>query len=229
MRPDFAEGHCNLGHALRNQGKFAEAAAELRKGHELGTKKPNWRYKSEDWVRQAEHLAELERKLPAVLEGKEKPANDADRLTQAWMCQQYKERYAGAARLYAELFTAQPKLADDLRQGHRYNAACAAALAAAGKGADATDLDDTERARLRKQALDWLRSDLALWARLAESEKPEERASVQKTLKHWQTDADLAGIRDQEALAKLPQSERDDWRKLWEEVSAVLKRASEPR
>jgi serine/threonine-protein kinase len=229
LRPDFAEGHCNLGHALRNQGKFAEAAAELRKGHELGTKKPNWRYKSEDWVRQAEHLAELERKLPAVLEGKEKPANDADRLTQAWMCQQYKERYAGAARLYAELFTAQPKLADDLRQGHRYNAACAAALAAAGKGADATDLDDTERARLRKQALDWLRSDLALWARLAESEKPEERASVQKTLKHWQTDADLAGIRDQEALAKLPQSERDDWRKLWEEVSAVLKRASEPR
>jgi len=37
-----------------------------------------------------------------------------------------------------------------------------AALAAAGQGEDAAKLDDKERTRLRKQALDWLRADLAL-------------------------------------------------------------------
>jgi len=72
------------------------------------------------------------------------------------MCHQYKHLYAASARFYAEAFADQPQLAEDLDEGHRYNAACAAALAGSGKGKDAGRLPDKEYARLRKQALDWL-------------------------------------------------------------------------
>jgi hypothetical protein len=49
-----------------------------------------------------------------------------------------------------------------------------------------------------------------------------------QTLPHWQTDSDLAGIRGQEALAKLPEGERADWQKLWADVEALRKQAGKP-
>ena len=39
-KPDFAEAHCNLGHVLREKGRFRAALAELRLGHDLGSKDP---------------------------------------------------------------------------------------------------------------------------------------------------------------------------------------------
>jgi serine/threonine-protein kinase len=130
-------------------------------------------------------------------------------------------------RFYADAFAAEPKLADDLRSGHRYNAACAAALAAAAKGEDAAKLADQERAKLRQQALDWLQADLAAWTNLAEKGPPQARMAVQQKLRHWQQDSDLAGVRG-DALARLPAAERDAWRKLWADVDALLKRAGSP-
>ena len=37
--PDLAEAHCNLGHALRQKGEYAESRAEFEKGHELGSRR----------------------------------------------------------------------------------------------------------------------------------------------------------------------------------------------
>src|SRR5262249_50342757 len=102
------------------------------------------------------------------------------------------------------------------RPARRYQAACFAALAAAGQGADADTLDDKERAHWRKQALDWLRADLAAWARVPD------RAVVQKVLKLWQQDSRLGGVRDAAALAKLPQAERPEWQRLWADVETLL-------
>jgi hypothetical protein len=48
-----------------------------------------------------------------------------------------------------------------------------------------------------------------------------------KTLKLWQRDADLAGVRDQEALAKLPQPERESWGRLWSDVADILQKESD--
>src|SRR6185369_16899910 len=105
-------------------------------------------------------------------------------------------------------FAAEPKLANNLQAGHRYKAACAASLAAAGKGEDAGTLDAKERARLRKQALDWLTADLTAWTRLFDKNQPQARPVIQQTLLHWQKDTDLAGVRDKAALEKLPPDER---------------------
>jgi hypothetical protein len=171
----------------------------------------------------------LEQKLPAILKGDDKPADVQERLLLAQMCQKHKKLYAAAARFYAEALDAQPKLARDPGNGHRYNAACAAALAGCGQGQDAAPLDDKERTRLRQQARDWLQAALASWDKAAAN--PDLKASpvVLKKLQHWQTDTDLAGVRDQDALAKLPAEERKQWLQFWSDVEAVRQKANPPQ
>jgi hypothetical protein len=228
LRPGYAEAHCNLGIALRFQGQFRASLDALRRGHELGMHTPGWRHPTAQWVRYAEVLLERDALLPVVLRGEAEPVDAAERLALAKLCQDYKRLYAAAARLYAVAFAEQPRLADDLKGSHRYNAACATALAGRGQGADAPS-GDPERTRWRQQALDWLRADLALWARQLDNTSPQARALVQRTLRHWQADADLAHVRDQEALAKLPEPERERWQKLWADVDALLARARDQK
>jgi hypothetical protein len=127
--------------------------------------------------------------------------------------------------LYAAAFAAAPGLADDLKNAHRYRAACHAALAAIGQGEDATKLDDKERTRLRQQALDWLRADLALWANRLETGQPADRVAVLQTLKRWQQDNDLAGLRDA-PTANMPAKEREAYTQFWADVATLLKKAA---
>jgi serine/threonine-protein kinase len=225
LKPDLAMAHCNLGLLLRQQGQFREALAELRRGHELGSKRPGWPYPSAEWVRQAERMAALDARLPAILKGDDHPADAGERLTFAELCCDRK-LHAAATRLYAEALQADPKLADDRQAGHRYNAACSAALAAAGKGKDDPSPDEAAKAKLRRHALDLLKAELAVWSKLDESGPPQARPVIVQTLKHWQEDADLAGIREAKELAKLLEDERKAWQSLWADVEALLKRTA---
>ncbi len=137
------------------------------------------------------------------------------------------KQFAAAAKLWAEAMEGDRKLADDRQTQHRYNAACAAALAAAGQGQDEPPLDDAAKAKLRRQALDWLKAERTAWGKLLESGPPQARPFIVRTLSHWQKDTDLAGIRDAAALAKLPADERAAFTQLWADVAALLKKAEE--
>jgi hypothetical protein len=117
-------------------------------------------------------------------------------------------------------------LAADATAGLRYDAACSAALAGCGRG-DAARVDEKTRARCRRLALEWLRADLALWARRLHG-APASRPAVRQALEHWRRDPDLAGVREGTALATLPDGEREAWGKLWAEVEALLTRAAGP-
>jgi hypothetical protein len=139
-----------------------------------------------------------------------------------------KRLYTAAAGFSADAFAADPKLADHLTAEHRYNAACAAALASAGQGEDAGKSDDEKRSRLRRQAVDWLRADLTLRTKQLASGQPGDRAQVQRYMNHWLQDRDLADLRDAESLAKLAPEERAACEKLWADVAALLKRAAAP-
>jgi serine/threonine-protein kinase len=227
VAPNYAEAHCNLGDNLRKQGRFAESLAAYRRGHELGKKQPGWRYPSATWVRQAESLAALERTLLVYLKGKTQPRDMRERLGLVVICQAKKLHHT-AARLYADAFEEDPRLANFLPAQHRYQAACFAALAAAGQGKDAARLDEKEKARLRKQALDWLRADLLIYITLSDNGPSEARPLVQEELKHWQQDRDLAGLRDREALAKLSAPEQKAFAQLWADVAALLKKVETP-
>jgi hypothetical protein len=223
--PMNAPAHANLGLTQLRQGRFAEAAARFRRCRELLPPGDPRRALASRELAQAERLLALEEKLPAVLAG-EHERTPAECLEYAELCN-LKKLYAGAARLYAGAFAADPKHADDLRAFHRYTAACNAAVAGSDQGEDAGQLDDKDRAGWRRQALAWLRADLAAWARQLESGKPEDRADAMKHLRHWQQDTDLAGLRDPDALASLPADEQAACRRLWADVAALLKQAQD--
>ena len=94
------------------------------------------------------------------------------------------------------------------------NATGAAAKAGCGLGNDAGSLDDAERARWRARALEWSRELLAL----------EDSRVPWRLLAGWGRDPELAGVRDEERLAKLPEAEAAAWRAFWGEVKARLAR-----
>jgi serine/threonine-protein kinase len=193
--------------ALNDPSTAADAQRELL---ELKTTDPSF--------------ARLDVRLAAVIRGQ--PSSDnAERLA---LAQRAYDRalHATAARLWAEALDADRNLADDRQAQNRYNAACSAALAAAGKGKDDPLPDEAAKTKLRQQALDWLKSELVAWAKLIESGTPMDREMVRNALGHWKVDTDLAGIRDEPELAKLPEAERMDWHALWHEVDAEFKKVA---
>jgi hypothetical protein len=142
----------------------------------------------------------------------------------AWEVLAHEGRFAEAARWYAEVLTAHPHLLAGPPTGHRYNAACAAALAGCGQGRDAADLDEEGRAVFRRQALGWLRAELEARRRLWAGE-PAQALPLVHDLKNWLVYPYLAGVREPEALSRLPEAERRAWQKLWTDVADTLARA----
>jgi serine/threonine-protein kinase len=177
-------------------------------------------------------LADLDIRLAAVLEGAA-AKNPGERLALAERAYQTKQ-YTAAARLWSESIEFAPELAADRQAQIRYNAACAAALAANsqpkpfpvdGKG---KLLADEASIHLRAQALDWLKAELATWTTLVESASPQQAAAIAQTLRHWLVDPDLAGVRDREDLARLPETEGEAWRSLWDSVDQLLTKVERP-
>jgi hypothetical protein len=46
-------------------------------------------------------------------------------------------------------------------------------------------------------------------------------------MQYWQEEEDLECVRKAEALAKLPEAERQQWQKFWQEVEALQQRAAQ--
>jgi serine/threonine-protein kinase len=181
--------------------------------------------------------------LPAFLRGDHEPQDKDERLAMVGACQ-FHGLYHAAARLYADAFAASPGLTrelapggrawgekesvgrtEELRGGCRYRAARCAALAGCGLGKDGAKLSEAERARWRRQARDWLRADLAVWAKALNGGPRSGRILARKTLEHWRVDPDLAGLREASALGKLSPDERNDCLALWQAVGELLRRA----
>jgi len=64
LSPDSAEAYCDLGAALKALGRLEDALAAYRKGHELGSRDPDWSNPSARWI------AEVEAMLAKQREGK---------------------------------------------------------------------------------------------------------------------------------------------------------------
>jgi tetratricopeptide (TPR) repeat protein len=222
LDPGQAEAHCDLGLVLRQLGRFAPALEHLRKGHDLGSRRPGWAVPSAGWVIQARRLAALEAGLPAFLRGDARPAGADEAMALAEVCRA-KRRHASAFRFCEAAFAAEPARADGLRTWARFVFATSAVLAGAGEGEDAAELTDADRDRLRRRALDWLRADLTAWSKQAE--RPEGRPEARQALRHWKTDPSLSSVREPRALAKLSEADGQAWRQLWADVDASLEKA----
>ncbi len=223
--PEYAEAHCNLGLVLQFLGKYSEGLVELKQGDALGTKKPSWNYPSRKWVKDCERLVDLDRKLKAIVAGGALPDDAGECMELARFGTVKAKIYAAAARLCEKALELDPKSANDLRTVRRYNAASIAALAGAGLGKDAAAMDDRGRTRWRQQARDWLRTDLKLWEKKLGGASDKDRREVELDMRHWLANRDLAGIRDDSELKKLPEAEQTDCRRLWADVRALAERA----
>jgi hypothetical protein len=179
----------------------SEAAAELRRAYELGNKQKDWAGVSAWQLANAEREAALAPRLPGLLSGEDQPSDPVEQATLAGLYRRYMKLNVAAARYYANAFAAEPKPTEELL-AYRYSAACAAALAGSGQGKDAAKLDGAARARLRRQALEWLTAELAAQAKLADN--PADRPRLRRNVQHWQRDTDFAGVRGDAALPAWP-------------------------
>jgi serine/threonine protein kinase/tetratricopeptide (TPR) repeat protein len=150
--------------------------------------------------------------------------------------------WRGAMREYAMAFAAWLKLPGHPSPGKLKVGASVAALAGCGQSEaalevehahhpgvikDAGRLGDQERAGLRKQAREWLRTDLKRWRRLLEKGPDTTRPRTAEEMQDWLGDPHLAGVRGEKALANLPAEERPGWRQLWADVEQTLAKARE--
>jgi serine/threonine-protein kinase len=169
--------------------------------------------------------------LPAFRRGEYQPQDKDERLAllagQLASCQ-FDGLQGAAARLYADAFATEPRLAEDVPVGTRYRAARAAVLAGCGQGQDAGLLNDEERAELRRQALDWLRQDLDWCGQRIDDKNAQANDWIRQRLQLCLGDPDLGGVRATDALANLPDEERMQWEQLWSDVESLLRRVSLP-
>ena len=135
---------------------------------------------------------------------------------------------AAAARLWGEALEADPKLAEDRQAQHRYNAACAAALAAAAdrprRGGREPAPDDAARAeapRAGPRLAGGRAGGVGEGAGGPAGGRAGRRADPPA----------LAGRRRPGRRARgrgaggLPEAERAAWRALWDDVAALLQKA----
>jgi serine/threonine-protein kinase len=223
--------------AMQPAGRLVLAMAQHRLGQQEQARRTlaaavrsfDWSAKLADnqdaWIshvlrREAEAL--MMPSLAAFLKGDYQPRDNDERLALLGVCQ-FQGLHRVAASLCADALAANPQLAADLQASLRYRAACFAVLAAVEQAKGAAKLAHQDRARLRRQALDWLRADLAAWARSPDT------ALMQKTLRQWQQNAALASVRDKEAQACLPAAERAEWSRLWSAVGELLRKTGEQK
>ena len=224
LDPKHAAAHANLGIALKDKGQVDEAIACYKKAIELD---PKWAV-AQTLLAQAERMAAGQDKFADFQNGSYTPASNDERLGLAEVVRDQEANQYAATSLYAAAFAADPKLADDLKAGHRYNAACFASLAAAGQGEDAAKLDNAERTRLRKQALDWLRADLALRTKQLETGKPADRAEVQQTVRRLAKGHRPGRHPRRGGPGQALGDEQKAFTQFWTDVAALLKKANAP-
>jgi tetratricopeptide (TPR) repeat protein len=229
LDPKHASSHFNLGVAYGlqglawlKQGQLAQAKeATLQALKQFPPGHPNHKVAQNALAQCEQGLLGLNQKLTAVLQGQAQPKDGLEQLALADLCWRDKKLYTTAVKFYTTGLADQPALA----KLHRYHAACAAALAAAGQGKDGDELDAKGKAKLRQQALTWLQQELDFWKGKTKGDPLATQELVDK-LNQWQTDPDLASVRDEKQLAQLPEAERQEWQAVWADVGKLLKQTT---
>jgi hypothetical protein len=61
------------------------------------------------------------------------------------------------------------------------------------------------------------------------AEQAKDSEVVHETMNEWLQDSNLAGLRDEPWLAKLPADEREQWQRFWKEVRSLRDGTSIPK
>ena len=217
ISPKSAPLHNNLGMALRDRGRTDEAIEHLKQSVSIDPKSAFGQlnlgvalYKKGRLDEAFAHLEESARldpnyatahgDLAFLLRRRGRLAESIDHLEQA-------------VRIESE----KPSQARDRLILTRYEAVRANVQSVAGRSSEGHRLAEPERAAKRRQALSWLRANLELTSRLRNNGEV-----LESSLADWLSDPALASVREPAALARLPESEREPWQRLWREAAANL-------
>jgi serine/threonine-protein kinase len=214
LDPTNPWAHANLASVLNRQGKVDEALAHFRQAVLIEPKG------TVIWFNFGLALRDIGRSDEAIdcfrqiigLDPKDATARCqlGATLRDMGRAQEAIDYFEQALRLDPKLATAQAGLQTSL-----FAAGRAAILMASGQSAAAEPLTESERAGKRRRALAWLRANLALRAQTIS----EGRTSW--SVEPWQIDRGLASVRDPQELAKIPDDEREQWRRFWTEVATI--------
>ncbi len=212
LSPEDVSLYADLSRCLRNLGRFRDAQAALTRGKAVATAHGGNVAAFDAGLQLCERLAALEAKRSEILSGQFQPAAAQEQFELALFCY-YAGEPTAAVPYFRRAFADAPDLA-------AANGARVAAGFAALKAAAAADGEDA--ARLRGQALEWFRAELALLQKRMAENTLAARGNSLRELNRWRYHPTLACVRDPGALVNLPKAERAAWQKLWDEAAAAM-------
>jgi len=229
LDPKLSIAHYNLGHAYLNLGDFSRARQSFSRSERLGSVSTNVRLYPKRNVGECARMQELAPRLDKVLGGEATLESALERVLLAKVAL-FRRRFGAATTLFTAAFAQNPRLAvtadpnHDVGLAYRFTAACAAAQAGVGQGKDAINSSAEQRAAWRRQALVWLGQNAAAIERvLGHAKTAVEKQPWRNRLHFWKNSWYLSGIRDRDALARLPGEERPRFEALWKRVDELLK------
>jgi serine/threonine-protein kinase len=235
LKPNSGTAAQALSQAHIMKGEFEAAEREARRWLALGKTDPNEAASAAQYHEFTKLLLDLDKKLPAILEGREKRGDDPNRLVLLARVCDYRDYPVAAVRFYEKVLASNPLWQDSL--GDDY---CRALLrAAAGRCKDSRQLDDKERRMHYSQAIIWLLVRSAQRSQRMADALTRERASLatggekdrvtaqirvstEQELRRWKQDPDLALVRDEAVLAKLPSEAQKQLREFWSRIDSQL-------
>ena len=225
LKPNSAPLRQTLIGALITRGRFDDAHKEselLIQGTPTGDL---GRPRADVVARHSQLVAELAADLAAVENGTRVPKDGAECLAFADLFRARRD-YAKAVGYFARAFEAHFGTPYQVIDGYwrTFDAARCAALAGA-IGDDGDGASSDERKAWRALALAWLRQQLQGHETLFARGGLGSHRLLLMSLVEWKVDPDLAALRDDALLERLPEDEQASWRELWRDVDALSQRA----
>ncbi len=211
LDPEDVTTLCDLGLCMRSLGNFPEALKALERADTFD--KGQSSVPIQGLIQTTREMQALFILLPDVLQENGERVSLQQHINLARVCHEIR-RYTDTVRLYTQILGRNPTAIP------RFAIAHAAVRAANGEGVNPPT--PTERPALRRQALEWLRSDLATFEKAIANQPFFIKQEVKKMLEKWLSSPDLASVRDADELAKLTKGEQQEWNAFWTDVRRVI-------
>jgi len=213
--PKNAACHELIGFAFFNTGSFSAATNEFKAADDLLAKSDPNKQVVGFFLGRCRRATELQELAPDALSGAKMPDAPEDRFVFADILRG-QHRCRRAVEICLDLLNSKSIDAIDPLGFNRYDVACIAVQAGCGHDMDVAQMSTQEMADMRREGLLLLRSALEVFNKRATTDV--QRRYMAGLMRGWFRDPDLAGVRNADALEKLPAAERDQWRTFWGDV-----------
>lgn len=220
LDPNFAGTHYNLGNALKMKNDLDGAIRHYSKALDLD---PSYADAHINLGNALVNKKDLDGAIMHYRKALDLNPSFALAYNNLGAALRMKKAFASAFHLWNHVFLKNPVLTDNPEAGNRFRAARDAVLATGSLDQDADRITEADRLAMRMQAYAWLQADLNAWSTHFKKERVDTVMVVANALLQWQTSPDLAGVRDDQNLVKLPEDERKSWQKLWADVEQLRK------